>query len=96
MIEADRDRENMSHSISALELKISELEFANSHTTEANKGLLGTLEDANIDMCMSESRIRELQEELDVVHVSDYIQVHLCTFHNVSIEGRRAKVITWG
>lgn len=89
MVEADRDREKMSHSISALENKISELEFANSRTTDANKGLLGTLEDANIDMCMSESRIRELQEELDVVHVSDYIQVHFCTFRYVSIGGRR-------
>lgn len=81
MVEAEREREKMSLSISALENQINELEFANSRTTDENKGLIGTLEEANVNMCLSESRVRELQEELDVVHVSDYIEVHFCTFH---------------
>lgn len=81
MVDAEREREKMSLSISALENQINELEFANSRTTDENKGLIGTLEEANVNMCLSESRVRELQEELDVVHVSDYIEVHFCTFH---------------
>lgn len=81
MVEAERERDKMSLSIASLENQINELEIANSRTTEENKDLIGTLEDVNVGMCLSESRVRELQEELDVVHVSDYIQVHFCTFH---------------
>lgn len=80
MAEAEREREKMTNSISTLESKISDLEVENSRTTEENKGLLGTLEDVNINMCLSESRVRELQEELDAMHVSDYIQVLLHGF----------------
>lgn len=82
MAEAQREREKMNQEIRDMEIKVNDLEDENSRTTDENKFLLSNLEDVNISMCLSESRVQELQEELDAMHVSDYVQVLLHVFVN--------------
>jgi hypothetical protein len=82
MAEAQREREKMNQEIRNMEIKVNDLEDENSRTTDENKFLLSNLEDVNISMCLSESRVQELQEELDAMHVSDYVQVLLHVFVN--------------
>lgn len=82
MAEAQREREKMNQEIRSMEIKVNDLEDENARTTDENKFLLSNLEDVNISMCLSESRVQELQEELDAMHVSDYVQVLLHVFVN--------------
>lgn len=72
----------MNQEIRSMEIKVNDLEDENARTTDENKFLLSNLEDVNISMCLSESRVQELQEELDAMHVSDYVQVLLHVFVN--------------
>ncbi|RPB09740.1 hypothetical protein P167DRAFT_607775 [Morchella conica CCBAS932] len=68
MAEAQREREKMNQEIRSMEIKVNDLEDENARTTDENKFLLSNLEDVNISMCLSESRVQELQEELDAMH----------------------------
>lgn len=69
MVEAEIERATLSKRIAALEDKTNQLELDNERKSDENRSLLHELEDLNENMTASESRTRELQEELDAAQV---------------------------
>lgn len=70
MAEAESRQASTTTIILELEMRTKELEDENARTEEENKRILDTLDELNISMALSESWVKELQEDLDAAHVS--------------------------
>lgn len=68
MTEAEAKEKSMAVTMSELEMKTAHLEQKNARTIDENKRLLHALEELNDNLVLSESKVKDLQEELDATH----------------------------
>jgi predicted nuclease with TOPRIM domain len=71
MTEAEAKEKSMAVTMSELEMKTAHLEQKNARTIDENKRLLHALEELNDNLVLSESKVKDLQEELDATHVRE-------------------------